>query len=186
MKAMLESALGEAVAHDHHLPQENDGLYVMMLRDPRDTFLSHWSLYQRDFPGQCTEQGFVDRLMKGRMESHHNWNIGWVPYTRQLLEWSECHLSSLVRYEQMYANPEQALEQVLERLGRLDVSKGRIAEAVRSVRGRRCDPSDLKVGSDMGRPGKWRTQLRAQTVSALIEYCGSEMIKLGYLDLEGR
>ena len=188
MKAMLESTLGEEFAHDHSCPGVEGIQYVLLVRDPRDAFASHWRLYQKDYPGQSTELGFIDLFLKGGMESHHNWNIGWVPHTRKLLEWNERHTSSasLVRYEQMYATPEKVLEEVLARLGRRDVSKGRIAEAVRETQGRRCDPSDLKADSDMGRPGKWRAQLRDSTVRALIEYCGSEMVELGYLSREER
>ena len=47
LKAMLEHALGEELAHSHFWPEE-EGEYVLIVRDPRDCFASHWRLYQRD------------------------------------------------------------------------------------------------------------------------------------------
>lgn len=182
MKVMLESALGEELAHDHHLPQEKDGLYVMMLRDPMDTFWSHWNLYRHDSPGQCTELGFFDMLMRGQMESHQGWNIGWVPYVHGLLAWHQDHPSTapLVRYEQLYRNPDHILAQTIDGLG-FGVCYERSAGAVHKTLGVRCDPSGLSASREMGKPGAWIEHLRAETVDALLNYCGPMMTELGYL-----
>jgi len=181
MKAMLEHVQGVEWGHDHRLPDEENGLYVLMLRDPRDTFLSHWKLYQRDSPGACTELRFVDLLMKGQMESHQGWNIGWVPYVQQLVEWDRTHphFSTLVRFERLHENPERVLSEALSRLD-LPACYGRLSEAVYQTLGVRCDPSDLPSAWEMGRAGRWRTELQPQTVDALLDYCGPMMDTLGY------
>lgn len=181
LKAMLEEALGEELVHDHSCPDVADGQYVLIVRDPRDAFASHWRLYQEENPGESTELGFVDLLMRGQMQSHRNWNIGWVLHTKRLLAWNaqHPHLAPLVRYEQMYTHPRLTLASVLETMGQ-EVPFSRIREAVQRTRDR-CDPSDLGIEEDMGRPGKWKAQLQDATVCALLESCGDLMAEMGYL-----
>jgi len=181
MKALLEYSTGEVWGHDHRLPDE-DGTYVLMLRDPMDTFWSHWRLYQHDNPDQCTELRFVDILMRGQMESHRGWNIGWVPYIQGLLGWHDAHPETalLVRYEQLSAAPDHTLAEVLDRLGKAPCY-GRIASAIHQTLGARCDPSSLPVTPEMGKAGQWRTALQPATICALLGYCGPTMQELGYL-----
>jgi len=183
MKAMLEYALREEWGHSHHIP-EVDGQYVLMVRDPRDSFVSHWRLYQHDHPGvQMSELEYVDFFLKGNHSSHDHWNIGWVPHTRALLEWFYRHLSSvpLVRYEWLYARPAQELRFILLHMGKFGAPLERVQGAIQHTQGKRCDPSTLPVDDTMGSPGKWRA-LQEATLHALIDYCGPLMEELGYLN----
>jgi len=182
MKVMLEYALGEEWEHSHHVPVE-EGQYVLMVRDPRDSFASHWRLYLHDNPGtQVTQLEFVDMLLKGNMGSHQDWNIGWVPHTQALLDWVFPHRYEVqfVRYEWLYARPRYELGYALARFGRRDIPLERIQEAVRNTRGKRWDPSDLPVDDEMGKPGKGCC-LEPATLAALIDYCGPLMVELDYL-----
>lgn len=182
MKAMLEYALGEELTHAHSYQEEENGQYVLMIRDPRDAFASHWRLYQKDHPGEKTERGFVEFFLEGKGMHQHNLNIGWVAHTRKLIEWHgrDPRHVALVRYERLYAAPRITLVKTLVGIGRRDILRWRIFRAKRLTRRRRCDPSDLPVDGNMGRPGKWRGQLQPETVRALLAYCGKLMIELGY------
>jgi len=178
LKAMLEGALGEELGHSHHVP-EQEGQYVLVIRDPRDSFASHWRLYQAD-GGQASELEIVDLLLKGQMESHQGWNTGWVPHTERLLA-LEAQGVPLVRYEELYAYPIRVIGDTIRRLG-YEVSAARIVRSVVQARGVRHDPSTLPMdGAEMGRPGKGRT-LHPRTMRALMAYCGPLMERLGYDD----
>lgn len=175
LKAMLEHALDEDLAHSHFWP-EGEGEYVLIVRDPRDAFASHWRLYQHDYPDtQQTELGFVDYFMRGD-GIERAWGCGWVPHTLKLMKLSV--LYPLVYYEGLYAQPEKILTWVLAEMGK---ESPRIAEAVRWTEGLRCDPSGLPVENEMGKPGKWKVQLQPGTVRAIRAYCGEVMKELGYV-----
>jgi len=182
MKAMLEYALGEELAHSHAHEGIEGGRYVLMVRDPRDAFASHWRLYQKDHPGERTELGLVEFFMEGKGMSQHNLSLGWAAHARKLLAWHkrDPRHTSLVRYERLYAAPGMALARALADIGRWNIPRWHIVKAVQSTQGQRCDPSDLPVDGEMGRPGKWKSQLHKSTVRALQAYCGPLMTELGY------
>ena len=183
MKTMIECALGEELAHAHAYPESVGDQYILMVRDPRDVLASHWRLYERAYPGKQTELGFVESFLEGKGPNQHKWNLGWVAYTGKLLEWNERNPqhTSLVRYERLYEAPGITLARTLVGIGRYDPWRWRISRAVRFTWGRRCDPSDLPVDGNMGRPGKWAVHLAAPTVQAVLAYCGPVMSELGYL-----
>lgn len=176
LKTMLGHALGEEVAQSHMWP-ETEGKYVLIVRDPRDAFASHWRLYRHDNPGtSLTELDFVDYFMKGEGLSQP-WGVGWVPHTRKLFEMREVY--PLAFYERLYTHPEVMLSRVLSGLY-MGVPLSITVEAVRSTKGVRCDPSTLPVDVNMGLPGKWKHELQPATVWALEDYCGELMDELGY------
>jgi len=186
MKAMLEYTTGEEWQHSHHVPTEK-GQYVLMIRDPRDSFASHWRLYQHDHPGtQATELEYIDLFLKGNHPSHDHWNIGWMPHTQALLEWFSNHMTStpLIRYEWLYAYPARELRYALLQMSRFGAPLERVQEAIQLTRGKRCDPSTLPVDDMMGKPGK-RGMLQKSTLDALLDYCGPLMEELGYLSPRG-
>lgn len=178
LKAMLEHALGEEVGHSHFWP-DAEGEYVLVVRDPRDVFASHWRLYRNDNPDtELTELEYVDYFMKGKGLGDREWAVGWVAHTQKLMSLRGLH--PFVYYEHLYRRPEETLIQVLSTL-RGDVPQVRyIMEAVRETRGVRCDPSTLLVDQWMGQPGKWAHQLHPATVLAIEHYCGDLMKELGY------
>jgi len=179
LKAILESLSGEEVGHSHALPNQQ-GEYIFIIRDPRDTFFSHWKLYQYGTPDpQVTELGFVDLLMKGQMESHQGWNIGWVPYIEELLEWRAVYGYPMVRYEDLRAAPFPELSWIAFQL-KLNVTENNIRTAIRDTRDTRWDPSSLPIDREMGKSEKWRGQLKTETLIALLNYCGYLMVELGY------
>lgn len=181
MKALLESTLGEEVGHSHAVPSDPEQQYVLMVRDPRDSLASHWRLYRHDERPECTELEFVDLLLKGGMESHQGWNIGWVPHTQALLDWNEEHGSPLVSYEELYEDPQRVLISVLKKLG-VKASAKVVAQAVEELNDRRCDPSGLPA-EDLGQPGRWESELLEETIHAVVRYCGGLMVELGYIEL---
>ena len=186
MKEMLAQLTGEEWGHSHHVPTQEEERCVLMIRDPRDSFYSHWLLYQHDHPdAPVGQQEFVDLFLKGQMESHQGWNVGWAPHTQALLDWQDARPTKArcIRYELLFYHSVWSLSHVLAWMGRerADVPLGRIAEVVRQTKGARCDPSDLPVGSEMGTPGKGDA-LQPDVLAALLAYCGPLMRQLGYLE----
>lgn len=178
LKTMLGHALGEEVAQSHMWP-EAEGKYVLIVRDPRDAFASHWRLYRHDNPDtDLTELGFMGYFMKGEGLSQE-WGVGWVPHTRKLREAELDALYPLVYYEALYKRPELTLAWLSKELT-VDVQMLRIMNALHRTRDVRCDPSTLPVDVDMGLPGKWKHELQPATVWALEDYCGEMMDELGY------
>ena len=184
LRAMLGYALDEQLVHSHAFPEIVENQCVLIVRDPRDAFASRCRLrgVRRDL-----EKEELDLFLRGPNPGEPEWRIGWEPYTRKILELAARfpRRAPLVRYEQLYAAPEEVLAQVLATIGRDDISAARIAEAVRRTRGVRCDPSDFPEDENMGRPGKWEAQLEKETARALLEDCGELMVEMGYLGKEG-
>ena len=181
MREMLNRLTGEEWEHSHHVP-EAEGHYVLMIRDPRDSFASHWRLYQHDQREPCTELEFVEMFLKGDQASHLDWNVGWVPHTQALLNWHLRHLdaSGLVQYEELYQQPVRVMVALLDRIEGRAAPIEQVAKMVMCTRSTRWDPSTLPVDAQMGRPGKGRN-LTPATMAALLDYCGPLMRELGYL-----
>lgn len=177
LKALLEGTTGREWAHSHACPEKADREYVLIVRDPRDAFASHWRLYQHDHPGmRRTELEHLRYFMEGHRTTLHLYG-GWASHTQKLLKWST--LYPLVYYEGLYAHPEQTLAWILAELG-IGLPTSRIKAAVRASQGQRRDPSPLPVDAEMGRPGKGEIQLEKETIQALIAYCGDLMAELNY------
>jgi len=182
LKKMLEHALGEELAHSHPYPEVVESQYVLIVRDPRDTFASRWRMEGTRFPARWTEEEHLDHFLHRTLLRAPSWHIGWGPYTRKLLELAARfpHSALLVRYEDVYAAPEATLAKLIATLGR-DISEARVADAVERTRGVRCDPSSFPADENMGRPGKWEAELKQATVRTLLEDCGELMAELGYI-----
>ena len=178
LKAMLEHALGEPLEHTHACPEVPEGQCVLIVRDPRDALAS----ICRASPSK-TEREALRLFLEGSQQGHPEWRIGWVPYIRNVLDLARRFpdRTLIVRHEEIYAAPEEMLARIIVALGKNDVSATQIEEAVRRTNGRRCDPTDLAVDQDMGRPGKWKGQLGEETVRLLLESCGAPMVEMGYL-----
>lgn len=177
LKAMLESATGQEWAQSHVCQEEADGECVLIVRDPRDAFASHWRLYQHDHPGtQRTELEHLRYFMEGHSTTPHL-RGGWVPHTQKLFELST--LYPLVHYEGLYTHPEQTLAWVLAELG-TGFPTSHIAVVVQAAQGQRHDPSPFPVDAEMGKPGKWKAQLQTSTIEALVAYCEELIVEIGY------
>lgn len=178
LKSMLESVTGHGWTHSHACPEETDEEHVLIVRDPRDAFASHWRLYQHDHPGtKRTELEHLSYFMEGHDTAPHL-RGGWVLHAQRLLELEDAY--PLVTYECLYDDPYMVMIGVLVQIDRGDILARRIDKAIQDTRGRRCDPSSLPVSEEMGRPGKWNTWLLKSTIRALQAYCGSLMVELGY------
>jgi len=183
LKALLERTTNEPWAHTHACPQDVRHPHVLIVRDPRDAFASHWRLYQHDQNPEQTQAAFLDFLLKGQGGPGRPWGMGWVAHTQRLIELNRQYprRAPFVYYERLYARPEQVMHRVLYTMGER-VAQEDISAAVIATKGKRCDPSTLGVDADMGRPGKGREQLEPSVLRALLDYCGPMMVRLGYID----
>jgi len=182
LKTMLEHALGEEVAQSHMWPSA-EGEHVLIMRDPRDAFSSHWRLFRHDNPGtDMDELQFVDYFMKGEGLSQP-WGVGWAAHTRKLLGFRGIY--PLIRYEQLYQKPIETLIELRGAIRRQGVPVYAFIGAVEHLWGQRCDPSTLPADVNMGLPGKWERELLPATVWALEDYCGDLMDALGYKRADG-
>jgi LPS sulfotransferase NodH len=156
---------------------------VFLLRDGRDVVDSWLAAYQEGAWAQ--EEGAFPLAEEGR-EAFVRWQAAvWTYRTRAVAEAYAAHEPSrrvLVRYEELLADPAEALTRICSAAG---------VETQRSELERIAATHDIDAvplserGPDQairnGRPGGWRRSLSAAERQALLEEMGTELARFGYV-----
>ena len=179
LKALLEEALGQEVAHQHRIPTvfTDAKRYVFTVRDPRDAFCSHYRQHLHDHSGEPESQiGLLKKLFIGRELPPYT---VWKEHTEQLL----AIRSPFVVKTSHEALKQDAATELARIIGCLSLEAPSWKEAVAVVQvvaQRRCDPTTLPYTHDMGQVGRWQSELRKDANDLLVAYCGGLMHQLGY------
>ena len=155
---------------------------VYVLRDPRDTLVSHYHFLRLTRPDFTLSLGeFVAR-------EDEQWPVEWSEHVAGWLRVQ--HPARLVvRYEEMHERPEEVLEHVLEFAG-LSEPRDRLAAAVEESRFDRMQGAEDR-GSiwerregerevRRGEIGAWREELDEESARAIEARYGATMAEAGY------
>jgi hypothetical protein len=197
-----------SVLRTHALPSPRDPATIYVVRDPRDAYISlffhrvhHWSGNAR-FRKAWLAAGNPPLSavhLQDQLASFLNFEAGFAGHRgsgtpaawhHHVLAWDQARTSSsgrtVVRYEDLRANPAKHLRQIYQDLFNVDcglelVNAVATAHDVRS----RNNMGHPQVGRSFvrrGQPGEWREYFGPKSGKVLEQQCGSLMRRLGYAD----
>jgi hypothetical protein len=107
--AFLQNAGRLIKTHEHYREEYRRAIYI--LRDPRDVLISNFFFYNKPaLPGVGIHE-FTARFLKGKVNPYGQWNkhvYGWLNSPLEL-----GHQLLLLRYEDLYMNPQFEIARIL-------------------------------------------------------------------------
>ncbi len=155
---------------------------VYVVRDPRDTLVSHYHFLR------LTRPEFALSLPEFVAASEEHWPVEWDEHVTRWLR-APHRARLVVRYEEMHERPRAALERVLAFCG-LSLPEALVAAAVEESRFARMQRAEER-GSIWNRSreerevrrgeiGGWRDELDEASVRAIERSYGAAMAEVGY------
>jgi hypothetical protein len=180
-------------SHEYFDPRYR--LVINIIRDPRDVAVSvyHYSIKRSDIPDGYPMQEFIPRFIAGEFFED------WATWDEHVSSWIATRAGKpgylMLLYEEMLADPQQALLRVAEML-QISTTPAMLKRAVemssasqmRTLEKQEAHKWKLTKQTRQDKPfvraaksGGWREVLDAESVAAIESAWGTTMRKLGYL-----
>ncbi len=185
-------ANGGRLVHTHEkitLPPQCRCIY--MIRDPRSVVLSEYKFNQRRGINTWSLSEFVETFLAGRASPHGSW-AGHVEHWMRRSNGGDAPFT-LVRYEDLRADPERALGRLIHDIG-LVPDANQIASAVHNNTVAEMRKKEDRASNDFfgeavdqrirfvqsGSVDRWRSELPSQLAAAVAERMSHAMDMGGY------
>lgn len=185
-----------SVIHRHKLTAPHYKKPVIVIRDPRDVWVSfyfyevyghkgtHREIELKSYDANASEEQNLLNYMNEKTQFPERFTPGY-PYTEFCKSWLNKDHIHLVRYEDVHLDPEAALTGILEFIGEKDIDPQRVKAAVREnkfevITGRKSGIEDKFSHKRKGIVGDWKNLFNADSCSFVRETQQDLLEMLGY------